>query len=108
MSRALWFAAGAAAGTYAALRARRAAESLTPDGLRDRAAGLGLGARLFAEEVRLGAAEKEVELRARLRAVPDGPRELGDVGTPVTGLRTSPTIETSRTGTTDTTDQEEQ
>ena len=78
MSRAVWFVAGAAAGTYAAVRARRALETLTPDGLRDRAAGLSLGAQLFAAEVREGMAEKETELRERLRLVEGGgARELG-------------------------------
>ena len=48
------------------VKARRAAEAFTPEGLRDRMAGLGLGAHLFAEEVRAGMAEKETELRERL------------------------------------------
>lgn len=66
MRRGLWFVAGAGAGIYASVRARRLAESLTPDGLRDRAAGLRRGARLFGEEVRAGMVEKETELRDRL------------------------------------------
>lgn len=69
MSRALWFVAGAAAGTYGVWRARRAAEALTPDGMRDRAAGASLGAQLLAEEIRQGMVEKETELRGRLRLV---------------------------------------
>ncbi|GAB3989982.1 DUF6167 family protein [Nocardioides marmoraquaticus] len=69
MSRAVWFVAGAATGVYGAFRARRTVESLTPDGLRDRAAGLGVGAQLFVAEVRAGAAEKETELRSRLQPV---------------------------------------
>lgn len=80
MSRTAWFVAGAGAGVYAALRARRVAESLTPEGLQDRLAGLRLGAVLFTAEVREGMAEKETELRSRvdlrhrdLRAVHDGP-----------------------------------
>ena len=36
MSRALWFVAGAGAGVYGLVRGRRAAESFTADGLRDR------------------------------------------------------------------------
>ena len=40
MGRPLWFVAGAGVGVYAAARARRAAESLTADGLRDRVARL--------------------------------------------------------------------
>ena len=64
--RPLWFVAGAGAGVYVALRARRAAEALTPEGLHDRLAGLGLGWSMFAEEVRTGMAEKEGELRERM------------------------------------------
>ena len=36
MSRALWFVAGTGAGVYAAVRAKRVAEALSVDGLRDR------------------------------------------------------------------------
>ncbi len=79
MSRALWFVAGAGAGVYAAARARRAAEVLTPDGLADRLAGLSVGLRLFREEVLAGAAEKDSDVRMRLglaadrRGAPDRP-----------------------------------
>jgi hypothetical protein len=66
MSRALWFVAGAGAGVYALTKARRAAEAFTPEGLADRLAGLAVGARLFGEEVRDGAAEKENDLRERV------------------------------------------
>ena len=76
MSRMIWFAAGAGAGLYAALKARRAAEALSPDGLADRIAALSVGARLFGEEVRAGAAEKEIELRERLSLSPHGVPEL--------------------------------
>ncbi|MET0838847.1 MAG: DUF6167 family protein [Marmoricola sp.] len=76
MNRSLWFVAGAGAGIYAMVKARRAAEVFTPEGLRDRMAGLGLGAHLFAEEVRAGMTEKETELRERLEWTLDGPREL--------------------------------
>ena len=76
MSRMIWFAAGAGAGLYAAVRARRAAEALTADGLADRRAALSVGARLFGDEVRAGAAEKENELRERLSLAPHGRTEL--------------------------------
>jgi hypothetical protein len=66
MSRTLWFAAGAGVGIYAITRARRAAEVFTPEGLADRLAGLAVGARLFSDEVRAGAAEKENEVRQRV------------------------------------------
>jgi hypothetical protein len=64
--RGFWFVAGAGAGVYVMIRARRAAEAFTPDGLRDRVAGLSVGAHLFAEEVRTGMVERETELRDRL------------------------------------------
>lgn len=95
MNRGFWFVAGAGAGLYAAARARRVAESLTPDGLRDRWAGLSLGAQLLAEEVRTGAAEKEAELRDRLGLAPGvagppapelrptGPGDPGTLPTPI-------------------------
>jgi len=79
MRRGFWFVAGAGAGVYVMIRARRAAEAFTPDGLRDRAAGLGVGAHLFAEEVRAGMAERETELRERLGLALDGPLQLESV-----------------------------
>lgn len=66
MRRGIWFLAGAGAGAWAVVRARRTAEAFTPDGLRDRLAALGVGAQLFGDEVRAGMAEKETELRERL------------------------------------------
>jgi hypothetical protein len=66
MSRAFWFVAGAGAGAYGLVKARRAAEALTPEGLADRLAGLSVGLQLFGEEVRAGMAEKENDLRGRL------------------------------------------
>ncbi|HET6167760.1 MAG TPA: DUF6167 family protein [Marmoricola sp.] len=77
MRRGFWFVAGAGAGVYVMIRARRAAETFTPDGLRDRVSGLSVGAHLFAEEVRTGMVERETELRERLGlALDDGPRQL--------------------------------
>ena len=76
MRRGFWFVAGAGAGVYVMIRARRAAETFTPDGLRDRVAGLSMGAHLFADEVRAGMAERETELRERLGLGLDGPLEL--------------------------------
>jgi hypothetical protein len=68
VNRVVWFAAGAGAGVYAMVKARRTAEAFTPDGLRDRLAGLSVGAHLFGDEVRTGMVEKETELRRRLAA----------------------------------------
>jgi hypothetical protein len=70
--RGLWFVLGAGAGVYAVTRARRAAEAFTPDGVRDRVAGLTLGAHLLGEELRTGMAAKETELRERLGLGLDG------------------------------------
>ncbi|MDQ6935464.1 MAG: DUF6167 family protein [Actinomycetota bacterium] len=76
MSRSMWFVAGAGVGVYAVVRARRVAESLTPEGLGDRLAGLRLGAQMFGEEVRLGMTERETQLRLRLGLGRDGPPGL--------------------------------
>lgn len=76
MARSLWFVAGAGAGVYAMSRARRAAEALTADGLRDRLSAVGVGMRLFRDEVVAGQAEKETELRERMGLVPDGRHQL--------------------------------
>lgn len=77
--RPLWFVAGAGAGVYVALKARRAAEALTPEGLHDRLAGLQVGWQLFTDEVRTGMQEKEGELRTRIGAQPGArPGELPD------------------------------
>ena len=76
MARSFWFAAGAGAGVYAMTKARRAAESFTASGMRDRLDGVLLGARMFRDEVAQGQAEKETELRRRMGMVPDGTPEL--------------------------------
>ena len=76
MGRGLWFVAGAGAGAYVVVRARRAAEILTVDGLRDRAKGWSLGLRLLREEVAQGSAERETELRERYGLLPHGRPEL--------------------------------
>lgn len=80
MGRPLWFVAGAGVGVYAAARARRAADALTADGLRDRLRAWQVGARLFAEEVHHGRTEREAELREHLGLRPTstepGPPEL--------------------------------
>ncbi len=76
MNRTVWFVAGAGAGVYAMVKARRAVEAFTPEGLRDRLSGLAVGAQLFADEVRAGMDEKETRLREQLGMTLDGPREL--------------------------------
>ena len=76
MRRGFWFVAGAGAGVYVMVKARRAAEAFTPDGVRDRVAGLQVGAQLFLDEVRSGMDERETELRERFGYVLDGPLQL--------------------------------
>ena len=66
MSRTFWFAAGAASGVYALLKARRTAQHFTPDGVAARVASLRTGARLFAADVSTGMAEREAQLRREL------------------------------------------
>jgi hypothetical protein len=70
MGRALWFVAGAGAGVYGVVRARRAAEVFTADGLHDRVNALVVGARMFRDEVAQGAADRETELRERFGVLP--------------------------------------
>jgi hypothetical protein len=84
--RGFWFAAGAGAGAYAVVRARRLAEAFTPDGFADRWHAVTLGARLFRDEVAHGQAEAERDLRERFGLVPHGVPEL-------VGSSTAPPIE---------------
>jgi hypothetical protein len=76
MRRSLWFVAGASAGVYAAARARRAAEVLTVDGLRDRVGAIVVGARMLRDEAAQGRAEAESELRERIGVGLDRRRAL--------------------------------
>jgi hypothetical protein len=69
MGRTFWFVAGASAGLYTSIKARRLAYRLTPEGVADQLASLGLGARAFADEVRAGMAEREEQI-ARDLALP--------------------------------------
>ena len=67
MSRRLVYVTfGAVAGVLAVRRASRAARRYTPAGLQERVAGQGGQVRTFFEEVRVYAAEREVELREAL------------------------------------------
>ena len=90
MRRGFWFAAGAGAGVYAAVRARRVAEMLTVDGLRDRWEGLRAGAEVFAGEAAAGRAERESELRERYGLVPHGRSELAPGPTAAPALAPTP------------------
>ena len=87
MSRGLWFVAGAGAGIYTMVRARRAAEALTVDGLKDRLGAAAVGARMFRDEVAQGKAEAETELRERFALAPHGRPELAS-GAPAAEIPT--------------------
>ena len=52
MRRGAWFVAGAGAGIYASLRARRVKEAFTADGLSDRWHAVSLGLRMFRQRRR--------------------------------------------------------
>jgi hypothetical protein len=62
------------------IRARRAAEALTVDGMRDRVGAAVVGARMFRDEVAQGRSEAESGLRDRLGLVPHGVPELPSGG----------------------------
>ncbi|MDO7866913.1 DUF6167 family protein [Nocardioides jiangxiensis] len=68
--RAAMFVAGVGVGVYGMVKARRAQEALTPDGLRDRGRSLALGARMLRAEVEQARIDKEHELRGRLGLPP--------------------------------------
>lgn len=62
----LWFVAGTAAGVYASVKAKRAAQRLSMPGLIDQASALGVGVRAFKSEMLDGMYEKETEIRQAL------------------------------------------
>jgi hypothetical protein len=66
VSRLFWITVGATVGVLVVRKAGRVARSYTPAGLSERAAGLGESIRYFADEVRAGMAEREIELREAL------------------------------------------
>ena len=76
MSRAFWFAAGAASGVYALVKVRRTAQNFTPDGVAARMAAWSVGVRMFGDEVKAGMAEREQELRQQLSVEPPSRRLL--------------------------------
>lgn len=71
MRRGLWFLAGAGVGVYAMVRGPRAAEAFTGEGLHDRWQALGVGARIFRDEVATGKADAEARLRERFGLAPN-------------------------------------
>lgn len=70
MSRLVWFAVGVTSGVYGVMKARRAAQALTPDGLAARAAALGAGLRVLADEASVGMRAHERQLRRDLLHAP--------------------------------------
>ena len=66
MRRLFWVGVGAGAGVFAMSRISRTAEAYSPDGLARSIAALGDSVRYFAEEVRAGMTERELELREAL------------------------------------------
>lgn len=76
MRRGFWFAAGAAAGVYGMVKARRVKEAFTADGIRDRANAASLGARMLREEFHQGRVDAEIDLRDRIELAAARQREL--------------------------------
>ena len=69
IDRAVWFAAGAAAGVYGTVKARRAAYRLSGPGMIDQAAAMGVGWRAFSADLREGMREREDAVVRRLDPV---------------------------------------
>ena len=66
MKRLFWIALGATAGVLVVRKLQKTAHAYTPAGLAESVQGLGDHLRYFAEEVRAGMAEREIELRDAL------------------------------------------
>ena len=66
MRRVFWIALGATAGVLIVRKVTKTAHSYTPAGLGERIEGLGDSLRYFADQVRIGMAEREIELRDAL------------------------------------------
>lgn len=64
--RVFWFVAGTAAGIWASVKAKRAAERISMPGLIDQASALGVGVRAFTTELNEGKRAKENEIRRML------------------------------------------
>jgi Family of unknown function (DUF6167) len=66
MKRVFWIALGATAGVLVVRKLQKTAHAYTPAGLAESVQGVGDSLRYFAEEVRAGMAEREIELRDAL------------------------------------------
>jgi hypothetical protein len=91
MKRVFWIALGATAGVLVVRKLGKTARSYTPAGLADRAERLGASLRYFADEVRAGMAEREIELRDAL-----GIDEAGDASDVSPSASTDPTERSTR------------
>jgi hypothetical protein len=65
--RLFWMTVGATVGIVAMRKATRTIQAISPTGLGERVTTLGIALRVFGDEVRLGMAEREAELRGALR-----------------------------------------
>ena len=76
MRRLFWIALGATAGILVARKLTQTARNLTPEGAADRVSGalgnLGEAVREFAEDVKAGMAERDLELREALGIADNG------------------------------------
>ncbi len=72
MGRTFWFMVGTGTGLYTSIRARRLAYRLTPAGVADQVAVLGVGLRAFTDEVRVGMVEREAQIADQLGIAVDG------------------------------------
>jgi hypothetical protein len=77
MRRVFWIALGATAGILVVRKLQKTAHAYTPAGLAESVQGLGDSVRYFAEEVRAGMAEREIELRDAL-GIDDDPDSNDD------------------------------
>ena len=102
MTRMVWFVAGAGAGVYAMVKARRTAEAFTPEGMRDRLSALAVGAELFSGELRAGMEEKETQLRTQMGLALDSaaPRALEGGGSETLSGARSPSTPAAQASTT--------
>jgi hypothetical protein len=71
IARSAWFLAGVGAGAYAAFKARRVADELSPEGLHERAMAMRVGARVVREQMEQARVDAEIDLRARFGQTPD-------------------------------------
>jgi hypothetical protein len=75
MRRLFWVTVGAAAGVYVVRKVQKTARAYSASGLADRAEGLSATIRHFADEVRAGMSERELELRDAL-GLDDGRHDI--------------------------------